>query len=90
MYRTFLSSERGWGGYRKRVGMTTTICKLICENCGPSIILSSDFISVTKLGDVYSHVTRCKYCGSMKIEDIDIEMAEYLMDKGVVCNDWLD
>jgi len=65
------------------------ICKLQCEDCGPSIVLKKDFISVAKLGDSYQYATRCRYCHRDKIGDIDEDMVLYLISKDVFVHDWL-
>lgn len=66
-----------------------TVCKLVCEDCGPVVIIHPEYISVVKLGDSYEYATRCRYCHRPKVGEIDKEMADYLEGKGVTVNAWL-
>jgi len=66
-----------------------TICELDCEDCGPSAVLMTDFITVTKLADQHEYISRCRYCHRTKTGPLSIDMVEYLVAKGVVLLDWL-
>lgn len=66
-----------------------TICKMVCEDCGPSVIIMNQYISVAKLGEEYEFATRCRYCHRPKVGPISKDMADYLESKGVLINDWL-
>lgn len=55
------------------------------DDCGPAVVLDSDFISIIQYEDFYVGATRCIYRGTPITCEISPETARKLIKKGVKC-----
>lgn len=55
------------------------------DDCGPAVVLDSDFISVMKCDAFYLGATRCVYNGTPITCELSEEDALKLIAKGVNC-----
>lgn len=57
------------------------------DDCGPAVVLDSDFISIIQCGNFYVGATRCVYRGTPITCELTEEVKEKLVRKGVKCLD---
>jgi hypothetical protein len=57
------------------------------DDCGPAVVLDSDYISIMKCDGFYIAATRCVYRGTPVTCEISEEDAQKLILKGVKCLD---
>ena len=55
------------------------------DDCGPAVVLDSDFISIMKCDAFYLGATRCVYNGTPITCELSEEDALKLITKGVNC-----
>jgi len=55
------------------------------DDCGPAVVLDSDFISIMKCDAFYLGATRCVYNGTPITCELSEENALKLIAKGVNC-----
>lgn len=58
------------------------------DDCGPAVVLDSDFITITKMDDFYLGATRCVYSNMPIVCEISEEVATHLILNGVKCLDF--
>jgi hypothetical protein len=57
------------------------------DDCGPAVVLDSDYIAITKCSDFYLAAARCVYTHRPITCEISEEVANDLIQKGVKCID---
>ena len=71
------------------------LAKITCEDCGSFIVSATNRISVFMVGVkgrgvTLSLATTCQFCDEPIVEDISLEMAKRLIEKGVPIFSWHD
>lgn len=65
------------------------IVSIECEDCGITLIVDSDFLTVFELNGEYTGVTICANCERPLIEEIDEDLVREVAAKGVRVLHWL-
>jgi hypothetical protein len=55
------------------------------DDCGPAVVLDSDLVKITKMGDFYLGASRCVYSNMPVVCEISEEIANQLILNGVEC-----
>jgi hypothetical protein len=65
------------------------ICIAVCDDCGPTLLIKPDQISVLKIEDSYMGVALCSFCNRAIVSEMSKEFAEELKEiHNVKLLDW--
>jgi len=66
------------------------IISVACEDCGITLIMDKDLVSVIELYNEFTGVTICFHCERPLINQIPLPIVQYLIKKGVKVLSWSD